>query len=536
MKKYFQYLILGIISIIITFPIYRYGFVYLLDMVMVPNIYLLDFTGSNVSTDIPVIYLVKGFSVIFSTSFVQKIILTVMLFLSGVFMFKLSSKYADRALAFLAGLIYMLNPWTYERFLSGQWYVYFGYAFFPLFILFSLRILRPGRSRGDQVKFVALSALYPIISLHWAFIAALVFAVMFVTRMILFGQVNWRKFSKVVFIGIIVILIVNSFWLFGGFFSKGTYSSIDPTDFTAFNTATDPQFGTFFNVLSLYGFWGTDYTLPKHEFSLWWVITLIYLVLAGIGAYYRAKERDLLSVTLLILFIPVLLVSVGTGHSLTKPIVEWLGNVPLFKGLRETGKLIGLIAFTYAWFIPFGLNKVTEWVSGFSFKNTARYTLYAAMCLLVFLSVNSIFYVVANEVAVNEYPMEWEQAEKKLTEDPSSGKVLILPWWGYIRTPFSNFNLISNPARRYFTNDVVVSEKFESSVPLESKTEMDTKIDDWVVNQRILASDMEYLKEQGITHIMLIEEEDSPKYEFLQQEQRLIKEINSKALKLYKIK
>ncbi len=524
------------ISFLVTINFLKPGAVFLLDMTFISEINISDFL-QDISPQIFYVLILKLLSSFVSLFIFQKFILITQFALAGHFSFKLARNNFPITFAFLSGLIYMLNPWTYERFLSGQWYVYLGYGIFPLFIYFALKVLKPGRHRKDLIKFIVFSAIYPLISLHWAFIAALVFAVMLVVRIILYGQYNWKPFLKAAAISIIIILLVNSFWLFGGFFSKGTYNSITSEDFVSFQTASDPQWGTAFNVLSLYGFWNRDYTLPKDTFPYWWVITFIYLTLASLGAWQKLKHKDILSVTLCLIFLPVVFLSMGAGHPWSRPIVEWLGNVPLFKGLRETEKLVGVIAFTYAWFIPFGLMKVSEWIKQVDwgvkgFHKWSERILAAAMVVIISLSVNSIFRVMAKEVAIGEYPQAWADTEQALVSDQTSGKVLVLPWWAYVRTSFSKYHLISNPARRYFTNDVVVSTRFEG---LGTANEMDKKVDGWLEGDSISDSDLEYLKGQGITHIILMEEQDSPQYHFLDENMRLERVIDEPDMKLYKI-
>src|SRR6185436_16068606 len=152
-----------------------------------------------------------------------------------------------------------------------------------------------------------------------------------------------------------IFLAVNAFWLTGFFHGQGSsYAAITPQDFKAFSTATDARFGgaawgPWLNVLSLYGFWNADYALPKDTLPIWWVATLVFVAFATFGAWRGFKQKQPVLIAAAVLFIPAWILAVGYASGFSTHIVQWAASViPGFKGLRETEKFAGLMAFSYA--------------------------------------------------------------------------------------------------------------------------------------------------------------------------------------------
>lgn len=194
----------------------------------------------------------------------------------------------------------MLNPWVYERFLAGHWFVLLGYALFPLMVKLFWQMMRD-KKRSDVVKFAVAFALYPMASLHWAYIAGFVFGVMFL------GYAIRHARERIIWIGLGVVigtwLVLNSFWLVSGFFGGGqTFSQISFNDFKAFATQGDPVIGVFGNVLSLYGFWQTSSMLPKDMNAYWWVCSVIVVALWLVGTWRSWKDRVMIGKIISIAF------------------------------------------------------------------------------------------------------------------------------------------------------------------------------------------------------------------------------------------
>ncbi|MCK5123115.1 MAG: hypothetical protein KAQ87_03130 [Candidatus Pacebacteria bacterium] len=538
MKKYLPCLIFAVITLAIMFPLYQSGFVFLLDMIFTPHSNFNNYINSGTSSDLPIKILIELFSFILPLEIIQKIILSLVLFLPGLLMYKLTKLFLPEKWAILSGIFYMLNPFVYERFLAGHWYVLLGYAFFPLLVKLFLEFLEKSNNK-NFLKFAFLFSVFPILSLHWAYISTGFLLILATVYLFLSPAKEIKKLAKYSILLILSFLIINSFWLLNFFSPSGNYYKFSLNDFAAFTTKADPNFGVLFNVLSLYGFWGSDFFLPKDFSPYWWILTLIILFFSIYGIYklfFVNKEAKLpcrgslasksLALTLFIIFIPTVLLSIGYSSEITKPIINFLYEfLPGFKGLRETEKLVGLIAFSYAILVPIG---------GFVYAKKQKY-IFALLILIPFLSTWTIFWGFNRQLQSNDYPKSWYQTNQILKEDENN-KLLFLPWHGYPNVPFANNAIISNPASKFFQIEVIASKSIDSVYLLELDQGIwDKKILALLHGLETLDENTEFLQSENITHIMLAKFPNWERYGFLEESNKLQKTFETNDLVLYKI-
>jgi len=543
MKKYLPYILYLILATVVMLPFFSSGFLFLIDMTWTPNIQLADYLTNGISSHFPITFIFKALNLIVSLDVLQKALLLVILFISGSLMYWLAKRYMRSELAWTAGLFYMFNPFVYERFLAGQWIVLLGYAYFPLVLGLFLVFLKKPKSKNFY-KFCIALVLYPIVSPHWFYIA--------IPFLILTGAVHlWRE-KKWSVLGIkifwqrtielvLAFLVVNSFWLFSFWRGDGTFSRITLNDFQAFKTLGDDQFGIYYNVLSLYGFWSTSKFLPKDLFSSWWIWTIFFAGLSLLGAWQILKQKKLIGLVLVIAFLPTLILAVGYGSDFSR----WINDVlfyimPGFKGFRDTEKLVGLLAFTYALFIPLGTKYFLE-LCGLEFKkrflSLANLLAVSIVVGLVFLATFGIFDSFNQELKTYEYPAGWNVVEEKLATNPNAETMLFLPWHGYPSLDFAGYEKIANPARRFFSVPVVAGRSFDNRYIVETiQVEWNTYIDQLVVGDRNLDDQIDFLRNRDISHIVLAKVHDFEEYEFLGQSQMLIREYEDDDIVLYRIK
>lgn len=562
MKKLLPYIIFAFISLSITLPFYRSGYIFLLDMVFPPQIVLADYLQHGINSSFPLILIIKALSFLIPVALIQKIILSLLLFLPGVFMYQLARQwerinlisYFQFPISILSGIFYLLNPYVYERFLAGHWLVLLGYAFFPLTLRYFLELLS-APTKKHFFKFTLLFSLLPIINLHWFYISGLFLVVLLMVNCFsqngCLGSKTRNKKSDIIsspatsssddfgrgnlisnFLFLIpIFLVVNSFWLWGFFSPQTTFTQISFNDFLAFQTAGDHSFGIYFNVLALYGFWQSDYVLPKDMMQFWWLLSLIIFVLFILGVIASFKKRQPLYLTLAILFLPLLILSVGAGDPLTLPITKFFYHfLPGFKGLRETGKLIGLIAFSYAVFVPLGVQKIIQNLP------KLKYPIYLLALLVPTLSVSSIFWGFSDQIRAHDYPVGWYQAEQILKSRDSVGHVLVLPWHGYPRLSFAGFKRISSPASRFFSSQTISGRAIDNVYLSETaQNDWDDKIFRLVQGLETLDSNIDFLHQQDVTHIILLREADYNRYGFLAQSTSLKEIFDTDSITVYEV-
>src|SRR5580700_7820338 len=124
-------------ALIILGPLLGSGYVLTLDMVFTPRIRL----PSHVSSSYLFYALLHILNFVVSSDVLEKLLLFAIVLVAGVGMHRLmnycSGKLADvyqRLGAYFAGCLFVVNPFTYDRFMAGQFAVLLGYAFLPWFV------------------------------------------------------------------------------------------------------------------------------------------------------------------------------------------------------------------------------------------------------------------------------------------------------------------------------------------------------------------------------------------------------------------
>jgi len=542
MKKYVPYLLFLSLTLAIMLPLYKPGFIFLLDMVWGPEIQLSDYLLSGLSAGWPLILLFKFISFWLPVSVIQKILLSLLLFGAGTSMYALAKRYAASYWAMLAGVFYMINPWVYERLLAGQWRVLAGYVLLPIIVKLGLTWLDHLTLR-KFIPLAVLFSLYPLLSLHWAYISIFLLGLLLLIslwqRKLQLRKVKILKLSAygLAFLGFYVL--VNAFWLLDFFQASSAFTSITLHDLAAYQTVSDVRWGPYVNVLALYGFWNTEFFLPKDTLSLWWLVSFIILLLTGLGAWPLAKRHDRLSLALAIIFIPTLLVGVGMSSQLTRPLSQGLFLlVPGFQGLRDTQKIVGLLAFTYALLAPLGARYLLEFMQqhvAWLRWQTSQLLFFIFIFLLPVLGSHTIFWGFQGQLRPADYPASWYQANSLLSQP--ADKILFLPWHGYLSFSFTSYKRIANPARVFFTAPVVAGQNIDNVFLLEREsTDWDQVIFRLVHGFDTLADKLDFFQQENISHIVLVKEVDWERYDFLNNSSHVSRVFDRAELIVYELK
>ena len=544
MKKYLPYILYAMIVGLIMKPFFTPGFLFLLDMAWTPNIQLSDYLSGGVSAGFPLALLLKFLSFLAPVEIIQKILLSLFFFLSGAFMYRFARvNNFGREWSFVAGLFYMLNPWVYERFLAGHWLIMLGYAFFPFVVALFLEFLKRPCKR-QIIKLSLFLAVYPILSLHWAYIAYVFLSFcgfIYLWQEKRLSVLKNLEFVKKFLLILILIITVNSFWLFSFWGDAGVFPKITQNDFIAFETSTDTRFGVYFNVLSLYGFWNTAYFLPKDMFGAWWMLTIFFVGFSVLGAVYLIKKKNLFGLCLAIGFMPILILAVGYGSEFSKFFVNIFYYImPGFKGLRETGKLTGLLAFSYALLVPIGMKYFFE-LCGYRLKEKSlsffKFIAIFAVILIVFLSTMGIFNSFDKQLQTYEYPKSWFAVEEMLANNQGTKNVLVLPWCGYPQLDFAGNKRAVNPAHSFFSFDVVVGRNLENIFLMETtQAEWDDLIQNALNKNKKFDYYKDFLAQEDISHVLVLKIYNWKDYDFLNKAEILECIFDGEDAVVYKIK
>jgi NADH:ubiquinone oxidoreductase subunit 6 (subunit J) len=364
---------------------------------------------------------------------------------------------------YFAGIFYMINPYTYERWMAGQYLVLAGYALLP-FLVKSLIDFYVSPTKNKSIKLAIWYTAIVLLSIHIFVMAILVGVVMLVT--------NSRRKKKGVdyarhlrrSIGTIIsgFLIINFYWLIkvldGSSSINQTVNNIGPHDLAAFATASNPHTGLFFNVISMYGFWlerYKRYAMPNHILAIWIIGFLLIATLIVVGAKTLIKDRSQVGLALAICAVIGLIMSLGPNAAVTGDLVRWIIlHVPLMKGFREPEKFSALLVLAYVYFAAYGLDTLIKRLPA---KAEARRELLRDGALILpVLYVSTMPFGFANQLKPVQYPAAWYAYENQLLAHPITGKILFLPWHEYMSYDFTP-RIIANPAPDFFYNAPVIS-------------------------------------------------------------------------------
>ena len=540
--------IFGVIVCAITAPLFGEGYLFFTDMVWGPNMSIDQQLSAGLHSSFPLMAGILFFAQFVPIFVLQQLVIFGTLFCIPVGMYVLARLRSTRAMSTVSGILYLCNPFVLERFLVGHWLVLLGYAFLPVMIRFVLLFLSNPTGRSF-VGAVSVVVYFPWISQHFAYIGYLMLPIVVFFALLLRGKLWWLKtaksFGAFIVLGV-AFLVVNAFWLFSLFGVGGKYEAFSLADFRAFATQPDPVYGVYVNVLALYGFWreGIE-VLPKDITDFWWMIPLIIILLSCLGIVRAISRRDPLASALSVIFPIAFILSIGFAtpwtESLTTKFVE---IIPGFRGLRETGKVIGVIAFTYALYAPVGVRVLARLIAqaweDFAqrrrvMKRVIRIQLVILGCLGC-LSVSTMFSGNMGIFQATPYPEDWQVAREFLKSDHARGSTLVLPWHMYLVFPWAGSLPIANPADLVFPPPII-SSTYLGNAYLENE-----RFDPWdEVLFSLLQDDskrdeaIQALRAHGVTHVVLYRASDSHRYLFLNDERTFSKVMEGKTLILYRV-
>lgn len=447
----------ALLALAVIFPLLSPGFILTLDATAVPGrIFPADISSSS--------FIYDGIQSVLSLGIgqgeVQKIILFLIFFLAGLGMARLGKSY-------FAGILYVINPFVYERIMAGHWDFLLGYAVFP-FVVSASRNFCQKPAIKTSVILAVLVTLTVSFATHWTFILAAFFLIYF-TVYFVFNRENLFPAVKYfsLFGGLCVLFNLN--WLIPVLLGHGplgeVVSQFSRDDLIAFQSFPDPFFGVIFNLLSGFGFWVEAqkyFIFPKDIIFFWPVISLIFILLAAAGVYKVFKNREKtslpLAITMVVLFLAALDFAGGIALPAFSETAFWLyEKFPFLIGLREPQKLVAVIMFGYAYFGSYGLSFLADKV-----KPAFKYALLGFFCLLPFIYTPTMFGGFWGQLKPVSYPQSWSKVNDKLNEDKDDYLTLFLPWHQYMRFGFANNLVVANPAPRFFTKPILASENYET--------------------------------------------------------------------------
>ena len=528
-----------IVAVSVLGPMLLPGFILALDMVFTPELRL----PAQVNNLYLFFAILHWLNALVPSDWLQKIILLTILVGSGVGMHRLVAgllpKDAQVAeywpwATYIAGFFYMVNPFTYARFMAGQYLVLLGYALLPVIMLaakkfFSQPTLRHAIWLGGWV------ALMGLVSIHSVGLALVIIGAAGGA----FGWSRWRKgkyWQQTVLGGGLIVgmcALINGYWLLPLIRGEGTTAQtinhFDQVHFRAFATVGENTLDQIIHVLRLQGFWaeGRDLFLsPQDLMPLWGIVMMAVWALVIIGAITLWRQHRQLAVCTGILFFVGIMIGAGVG-------LEWLSaHLPFFAGYREPHKFVALVALAYAVTLPFGMVKVWQWTAQRQ-ASMVQFAIVGGLLLPVLLT-STMFWGFSGQLEPRHYPADWSATNNQLNQDQDRFKVVFLPWHQYMSFQFAN-RIIMNPGEKFFDKPTLISNNPEidnvpATVPDATKAAIQVILKNAPQRQDLGAR----LAAHGVKYIVLAEEYDFEKYAYLASQPDLQLVTDLPSIKLYR--
>ena len=464
---YVSYLLFFSISILILWNLLLPGYVLTLDMVFSDKSQLRNYISAFQDPNPSILLHTAIFisSLLMPMWIIQKIILFSIIFFSGVFAYNLCP--SDNKIGkFFAGLIYMINPFIFVRFLAGHLLLLIGYAFLPLLVNTFMRFFE----KPTTERIIKTTLILTLASIFRHFIPV-IFGIFFLFFIVHLFRKNISKFLKPFGIVLMLYFLINSYWILSWVINKDAYMItfqrwVGPEDLDIFKSKSSLDFNTFFNLASMHGFWRQGYDYAKIHINLWYLLFFLILFLSvhGFLILNKNKKYSAYAKILVASAIISLILATGTTHPIfSKMFNFFFENIPFFKGYREPQKFIAILCLFYSFFGGVGLG---DFVKQFQkSKNKSRYFLAAFVVLSLLTPIvysYTMFFGFYGQLESVKYPKTWYDVDEYLREDKEDFNILFLPWHAYMDFKFSSRQRLANPAADFFSKPVIQGDNIEA--------------------------------------------------------------------------
>ena len=535
-----------IIYVIITVAVLNHllfpKYIFTLDMIFPPwKDFLNTIYGAEqffpmwISTQLP-LYLSMGFlEYLLQMWLIQKIILFLILFLSGISAYRLCPSELKSA-KYFAGFIYMINPFVYVRFLAGHWKILLAYAIAPFAIKAFIDLLEE-QNRKRFINTLFWITLVGIFNIQILILTLGVYCILFVLKITQIRKETQLRSDliKTTFLLGISYIFLNAYWLFPTFTAETTIiNQMGREDLYIY--ATKPSaINTAFTTASMYGFWRGGYLYPKDILPYWhgFFAFILFLAVHGFISYYTDKRISIYVKGFGLTAVLGLILGSGVYGPFSEGFESLYNNVSFFRGFRDSHKFVALVVLVYAYLGSLG---VAEFEKGFKDREKRKKILSMAIVTLALITPFIYSFTMFNgfwgQLNPVDYPEDWYEVNEYLNEDVQNFNVLFFPWHGYMDFKWipNTQKRILNPAANFFDKPVIKGENVEvegvytqSTSPVQQYVQFLLEKQDDIDNFGKLVSPL------NVKYVLLTKEVDYKKYFFLfnQTDLELVKETEN---------
>ncbi len=523
----------GLLALVIFLPLLRLGYIQSFDMAWGPRMPDTD-NSNNYWLFMEILRLL---SAIIGSMLVQKLLLVGLFVLAGIGAHRLSQQtklLRDLPMAsYMAGVLYMVNPFVYTRLVAGQWLVLTGYALLPWAITSIWQLIQKPSYRTVGVA-LAWTTAVGLTSIHTVGFVALAAGGLLLAG----GRGGLQLRLRYVMPTALAWLLLNLIWI-RGFFGNGSngLSTFGSSQLHAFMTSHSVLGSTPLTALSLQGFWADGqgrYVLPGSLGFTFAVFGLLLGIIVVCGGARVVQQRDRLGICLIALGAIAWWLGMGIGSDWSSGTTTWLvAHVPFYRGYREPQKWLMLLVLAYSYLAAVGVGSLVMRLQAVAWRPRA---LNGAL-LLPLLCTPMLLWGAGGQLVSARYPKDWATAERTLDADHADYQVLVLPWHQYLPISFAH-RVVGNPAGHYFSQQLIISDNPElKGVPPTQATALYKLIDNQLLPQRNQRSDAAtQLAPYRVRYVLLLKEADWQHYGWVQRQVgwRLVQDTPS--LQLYRAK
>lgn len=364
-----------------------------------------------------------------------------------------------------AMVLYVWNPYVYERLAIGHWALLCGYAALPYAISAGVR-LRSGEEdwrRPLAVLTVALAAA------GWSSPTGGVL-LWGVALVLLWGA--GRRWWGTLLLG----AGINLPWIVPAFANQADQLAPDAFGVAAFASTSDSPLGLWGSLATFGGIW-KESIVPDARSQLLFALLSLALVCLGIAGLVRQGDRTALPVRRLLALGAGSLVLAGiSATTWGRPAMEWVvTDLPGGGLLRDSQKL--LVPWVLAISLGFGLAVERLWDLRRRFGHHVAFWS-VTVCLLPVLALPSLAWGLNGFLATVAYPDSWTALAEQVEQwEVGEDRVVVLPPSTYRKFAWNERSVL-DPAPRFFPGRMVTDDSLlvpEGRVGGESQVARDVR-------------------------------------------------------------
>lgn len=524
-------LVYALISIVVLGPLLLPGFILTLDMVFGPHVKLSDwFYGlrTDIWGELPAWGLLAALNHFASMWLLQKLLLFTILFLAGYSAYRLSPSQQPLG-RYFTGLLYMLNPFVYVRFMAGQWQFLAGYALAPLAIKAIISLAQRPRLKEATVS-AALVSLVGLFSPHMMVMVLAAGLVMVLFHVVPLAKQRGGKHALLLYfqfslVFVVLVAVLSFYWLLPAFTHKAVFLyQMGEADLEVFSARPlTPGGSVFLALASLHGFWRGGYSYITQILPGWYLLALFFIFLAvhGFLAKYRDVKLGSVVKTMGVIGIFSLLLGSGISSPFFSPIYEFLFDKLFFlRAFRDSQKLVALLVLAYAYLGGLGVAELYRQLRPRLEQPKAKHKIGSIALAAIALaspfaySVNMLWGF-KGQLKPMDYPVEWQEVNNFLNRQPGDFTTLFLPWHGFMTFSWSG-QRVATPAKWFFDMPTLQSQSLEvGRIDNESTEPAQHYVGFLLQNKSRLNNLGELLAPLNIKYIILAKEADYKEYDFL---------------------